>query len=365
MEIQVSSKKTENYRIVTSDSYEGLFDELLTLFPDAKQYCIISDETVWNLYGKELAERIDSYENIVQLEYIIQPGEKSKDLNIVSDIVKYLNFQDFSRNDVIIALGGGVVSDLAGFAASVYKRGVSHIILPTTLLAMADASIGGKTAVDFEGLKNLIGCFKMPSLIYMNLNTLKSLPEREYYAGFAEIMKAALLRDAKFYEWLIENMYEICDKDINTLTSMLESAITIKKLIVEKDPFDHGDRALLNLGHTFGHAIESYFHGEYLHGEAVALGCVAAAFISWKMDFLSMEEYYEIRDMFVPFNLPISIQTPKPDDILDYLYKDKKNEPGKVNMVLLKTIGKAFIQKDIPDKLLHDALNELNFKDED
>ena len=365
MEIQVTSKKTDNYSIYIEHDFSGFKDLFLPLFPEASKVCIISDESVYALYK-------DSVEPLLNKDYkvfsfVLKPGEQSKDIQNILSIVKFLKDNDFSRKDVLLGLGGGVISDITGFAASLFHRGIAHVFIPTTLLAMTDASIGGKNGVDFDGLKNIIGSFKMPSLIYMPLNSLETLPNREFYAGFAEIMKHGLLADMKFYMWLIDNMYEICDKDKDTLASVLETSINIKKAIVERDPFEKGDRALLNLGHSIGHALESYFEGRYVHGEAVALGCVAAAFISWKLNKISMEDYYEVRDMFVPFNLPISIQIDKADyeDIYKRLTKDKKNSAGTVNLVLLKKIGKAEIVKDIDKEMIFAALDELNFIDED
>lgn len=365
MEIPVVSKKTDNYSIYIEHDFSGFKELFAGLFPEAQKVCIISDETVYPLYRDSVEPLLkDTYE---VLSFTVAAGEASKDINVVLSIEKYLKDHNFSRSDVLIGLGGGVVTDITGFAASLYHRGVAHVFIPTTLLAMADASIGGKNGVDFDGLKNIIGSFKMPSLIYMPLNVLESLPEREFYAGFAEIMKAGLLADSKFYMWLVDNMYEICEKDKDTLATMLETAINIKKFIVEKDPFEKGDRALLNLGHSIGHALESYFAGSYLHGETVALGCVAAAFISWKLNKITMEDYYEVRDMFVPFNLPISIQIDKGDyeDIYNRLGKDKKNTSGSINLVLLKKIGKAEVVKDISKDLIMASLDELNFTDED
>lgn len=364
MEIEVTGKKVTDYKIISDTSFDGLTDNLSTLFPEAKKICIISDKNVYPIYKKEISKVLKSL-NAEVSEYIIEPGEGSKNINEVEKVLAFLLDKKLSRNDFILSIGGGVVSDLSGFAASIYKRGIPHVNLPTSLLAMADASIGGKTGIDFGGVKNSVGAFDMPALIYMNLSTLDTLPPREFYAGFAEIMKAALLADAKFYEWLIENMYEICDKDKEVISEMLLRAITIKKTIVEKDPYEKGDRVLLNLGHTIGHAIESFFNGEYIHGECVALGTVAAAFISWKMDMIPMEEYYEIRDMFVPFNLPISISTDDVNPLMDLILNDKKSTSGSINMVLLKRIGKAVLVKDISKELVLQALNELNFDEKE
>lgn len=364
MNIQVSCKTDDSYEILINENLSEFVTKFEATFSNCSKILVITDSNVGPLYYESVKALLcDKYE---VSEVVVPSGEQSKAIESAESIIEFLFKEQFSRKDVIIALGGGVCGDLAAFTASLYKRGIGFVNMPTTLLAMADSSVGGKTAVDYKGIKNIIGSFYMPDFVYMNLDFLKTLPEREFYAGFAEIMKAGLGFDSKFYMWLVENMYEICDKDSETLTTMLETSINIKKSIVEKDPFEEkGDRALLNLGHTIGHGIESCFLGEYLHGECVALGCVAAAFISWKKDMISMDDYYEVRDMFVPFNLPISISTDNLQPILDALKNDKKNTSGKVNMVLLKRIGKAVLVNDIEDELIVAALDELNFKDED
>lgn len=288
-------------------------------------------------------------------------GEENKTLQTVKDIYTFLISEKFDRKDLIIALGGGVVGDIAGFAASTYLRGIDFIQIPTTLLAQADSSIGGKTGVDFDGYKNMVGAFYMPRLVYMNVSTLKTLDDRQFFSGFAEVMKHGLIKDGIFYEWLLDKMYEICDRDPDTLLEMVERSCKIKKLVVEKDPTEKGDRALLNFGHTIGHAIEKASNFSLSHGECVALGCVAAAFISWKHEWLSMDEYYEIRDMFVPFNLPISISDIDPEEILRLTKSDKKMEGGSIKFILLKKVGKALIERNVTDEDILNAISEIHF----
>ena len=283
----------------------------------------------------------------------------------MKEIYKFLIENHFNRKDLLIALGGGVVGDLTGYTAATYLRGIEFIQIPTTLLSQADSSIGGKTGVDFDGYKNMVGAFYMPKLVYMNIATLQSLSDRQFYSGFAEVMKSALIKDGNFYEWLIDQMYEICERDVETLSEMVERSCTIKKLVVEKDPLEKGDRALLNFGHTIGHAIEKYMNFTMTHGECVALGCVAAAFISWKKNWLSMEEYYEIRDMFVPFYLPISIDNLDIEEVLRLTRSDKKAENGYIKFILLKKVGKALIDKTVTDDEIREALQELNFNEND
>ena len=297
--------------------------------------------------------------------YAFPAGEKSKTLDTVKDIYKALIEAKFDRRDMLVALGGGVVGDITGYTAATYLRGIDFIQIPTTLLAQADSSIGGKTGVDFDGYKNMVGAFYMPRLVYMNISTLKELDERQYYAGFAEVMKSALIKDALFYEWLLDHMYEIHDRELEVLEEMVERSCTVKKLVVEKDPTEKGDRALLNFGHTIGHAIEKNQNFEMLHGECVALGMVAAAYLSWKHNWLSMEEYYEVRDMLVPFNLPISIDNLDTKAILELTKSDKKMEAGQIKFVLLKKVGKAVIDKTVTDEEILNALEEINFSEED
>ena len=272
---------------------------------------------------------------------------------------RFLIEEKFDRKDLLIALGGGVVGDVTGFIAATYLRGVDFVQIPTTLLAQADSSIGGKTGVDFDGFKNMVGAFYMPKLVYMNIATLKTLDDRQFYNGFAEVMKHGLIKDGAFYEWLLDKMYEICDRDTDTLLNMVQKSCMVKKLVVEKDPTEKGDRALLNFGHTIGHAIEKAKDFTLSHGECVALGSVAAAFISWKHEWLSMEEYYEIRDMFVPFNLPISVEGIDPEEILALTKSDKKVEGSKIKFILLKKVGKAVIDLNVTDDDILNAVKEI------
>ncbi|MDE6921871.1 MAG: 3-dehydroquinate synthase, partial [Lachnospiraceae bacterium] len=228
-----------------------------------------------------------------------------------------------------------------------------------------DSSIGGKTGVDFDQYKNMVGAFYMPKLVYMNVATLRTLDDRQYYSGMGEVLKHGLIKSAAFYEWTLENMYEIHDRNLDTLEDMVYKSCTCKKIVVEKDPMEKGERAILNFGHTIGHAIEKAKHFELMHGECVALGCVAAAYISWKRDLLSKDEYYEIRDMFVPFNLPISIEDINPEEIYELTGSDKKVEGDKLKFILLKKVGKAMIDTTVTKEEMIAGINEIYFTDED
>lgn len=357
-------EKKPCYDIVFASDFGGLLEELQDLGIEDRQIAIIADSNTASLYGEEVKSLLTNNCRKVIL-YQFPAGEEHKTLDTVKDIYRTLILEKYDRKDLLIALGGGVVGDMTGYTAATYLRGIDFIQIPTTLLAQADSSIGGKTGVDFDGYKNMVGAFYMPKLVYMNIATLKTLDDRQFFSGFAEIMKHGLIKDAAFYEWLLDNMYEIQDRDLGILEEMVIKSCMIKKLVVEKDPKEKGDRALLNFGHTIGHAIEKAKNFEMLHGECVALGAVAAAFISWKHNWLSMEEYYEIRDMFVPFNLPISIDDIEPEEILALTKSDKKMSAGQIRFILIKKVGKAVIDMNVTDEDILNAIKEIHFSEED
>ncbi len=358
--LNILFEKKPCYDIVFSSGFDELLSELNALEISERKLCVITDATVAGLYSQEVMKLLNGNckKNVL---FTFPAGEENKTLSTVKDIYEFLIKEKFDRKDLLIALGGGVVGDITGFAAATYLRGIDFVQIPTTLIAQSDSSIGGKTGVDFDGYKNMVGSFYMPKLVYMNVSTLKTLDDRQFFSGFAEVMKHGLIKDALFYEWLLDHIYEICDRDEEILLEMIERSCKIKKLVVEKDPTEKGDRALLNFGHTIGHAIEKYMNFSLTHGECVALGAVAAAFISWKHEWLSMEEYFEIRDMFVPFNLPISIQDIDPDEILKLTKSDKKAEGDSIKFVLLKKVGKAVIDRTVTDDDIIKALEEIHY----
>lgn len=346
------------YDIVFTSDFSGLKDEISALGFEKRKIAVITDTNVEKLYAGEVVNTLSTdYDTAVT--YAIPAGEEKKNLDEIRKIYEFLMEKHFDRHDLLIALGGGVVGDMCGFVAASYLRGVSFIQIPTTLLAQTDSSVGGKTGVDLCGVKNMVGAFYMPRLVYMNVSTLNSLDDRQYASGFAEVMKYGLIKDESFYTWLIDNMYEIGDKDPEVVIEMVKHSCDIKRAVVEKDPTEKGERMLLNFGHTLGHAIEKHKNFEMLHGECVALGSIAAAFISWKRGLLSMEEYYEIRDMFVPFNLPISVEDIDKDAVLELTRSDKKADSDKIKFVLLKKIGKAFVDDSVTRQEMESALDEI------
>lgn len=360
----INYEKKPCYDIVFAGDFSLLSDELSAFGVEERRVAVICDSNTERLFGEEVKNCLSGCCKKVIL-HAFPAGEAHKTLDTVKDIYKRLIEEKFDRKDMLVALGGGVVGDITGYAAATYLRGIDFVQIPTTLIAQSDSSIGGKTGVDFDGYKNMVGAFYMPKLVYMNIGVLKELDDRQFYAGFAEVMKHGLIRDAAFYEWLLDHMYEIHDRDMEVCEEMVMRSCGIKKLVVEKDPTEKGDRALLNFGHTIGHAIEKAENFEMLHGECIALGMVAAAYISWKRENLSMEEYYEVRDMFVPFHLPISIDDIVPEEILALTKSDKKMDAGQIRFVLLKKVGKAFVDKIVTDEEILQAVKEICFSEED
>lgn len=357
--LNVKHSKTGNYNIYIESDLSNLAEAIKSVTDGKKgKALIISDTNVAPLYLEKLSATIEDCFSFIT-SYVIEAGEPSKNYNNAVKCWEHLKENDFHRSDYAIALGGGVVGDLTGFVASTYMRGIGFIQIPTSLLAMADSSIGGKCAVDLDGYKNLVGSMYMPSLVYESVSFLSTLPEREFGCGMAEILKAGLIKNGSFYEWLITNFDSINDKDPDSIIYMLKEACGVKQRVVEKDPYEKGERMHLNFGHTIGHAIEKSAEYEYNHGESVALGMVAAAYISYKREMLSMEEMYEIRDMFVPFGLPISVDHVNNDELFDAIMHDKKKINGLLNFILLKKIGKAVTVSDVTAEEMQDAINFL------
>jgi len=347
------------YDIVIEEGFDGLAEALAPLALSGKRICIVTDDTVEALYAKPVAHELEKCCTEV-LCYSFPAGEPSKNLDQIREMYRFFIENSLDRGDVLVALGGGVVGDMAGYAAATYLRGIRFIQIPTTLLAQVDSSIGGKTGVDFDAYKNMVGAFHMPSLVYINIRTLLSLTDEQFACGMGEVLKHGLIRDAGYYEWTIEHMFEIGERQADVLKEMVQRSCEIKRSVVEKDPTEKGERALLNFGHTIGHAIEKLKNFTWLHGQCVSLGMVAAAWISWKRKLLSDGEFFEIRDMNVGFDLPISFDSLDPEEILQATKKDKKMSAGQIRFILLKKIGKAFIAEDVTDAEILEAIRYMD-----
>lgn len=371
--LSVSYQKKPCYDIVFEHSFERLPEELQKLFPEEngesplkkRKLCVVTDRNVDALFGAEIKDLLQGICKELSF-YVFSAGEEHKTLETVSDIYRFLIEKKITRKDMLIALGGGVVGDITGFAAASYLRGIDFVQIPTTLLAQVDSSIGGKTGVDFEQYKNMVGAFHMPRLVYTNVSVLKELDGRQFASGFAEVMKHGLIKDRRYYEWLLENIYEIDDRETDVLREMVYRSCVIKKKVVEKDPTEQGERALLNLGHTIGHGIEKASNFILLHGECVALGCIAAANISYKRHLIGEDEYLEIRDMFVPFHLPIALRDISftAQEVVENTKSDKKNVSGTLRFILLEKLGKAVIDETVTEKELLEAVEDLIIHEE-
>ena len=325
--------------------------ELLTKHIKSKQVLIVTNETIAPLYLDKVVSNLPGY--IVE-KLILPDGEQYKTLAFVTQIFDTLMTHKFSRNATLIALGGGVIGDMVGFAAACYQRGVAFLQIPTTLLAQVDSSVGGKTGVNHPLGKNMIGAFHQPQCVVADADVLDTLADRELSAGLAEVIKYGLIRDSAFFEWIEQNINYLLVRDKSTLAYAIEQSCLNKAEIVAEDETETGVRATLNLGHTFGHAIETGSgYGCYLHGEAVAIGTCQAADLSRRKGWLTEEDVNRIINLFIKAKLPVN--PPKQLDstnFLDLMAVDKKNIDGQIRLILLKKIGQATLPEYIDQELL-------------
>lgn len=329
--------------------------ELLTRYIKSKQVAIVTNETVAPLYLQKVLSNLSNY----QVEAIVLPdGEKFKTLDSLTKIFDHLLAKKFSRNATLIALGGGVIGDMGGFAAACYQRGIAFIQIPTTLLAQVDSSVGGKTGVNHPLGKNMIGAFYQPQAVLADVNVLDTLADRELSAGLSEVIKYGLIRDLIFFEWLENNIEALLNRDKTALTYAIEQSCLMKAQVVSEDEHEGGVRATLNLGHTFGHAIETGIgYGSYLHGEAVAIGTCLAADLSQRKGFLTGNEVARIIELFKRANLPIKTPTElSAAQFVELMAVDKKNVDGDIRVILLEKIGKATLPMAIDSSSLMQTL---------
>lgn len=343
------------YSIRLEPDLAGLSEALSELHPANRKICIVADSTVAGLYADAVRKVLEECCRQVSL-YVFPAGEEHKTLDTVRGLYEYLIREKYDRKDMLAALGGGVTGDLTGFAAATYLRGIDFIQIPTTLLSQVDSSIGGKTGVDFDAYKNMVGAFHMPKLVYMNLSVLKSLPERQFSSGMAEIIKHGLIQDRTYFDWLAGHCGPVMEGDYESLLHMIHASCRIKKQVVEEDPTEQGIRAWLNFGHTVGHAIEKLKDFTLQHGECVAVGCAAAAWISRQRDLITEDEQRRTEELLKGYGLPVRVSGMKPEEILAATKRDKKMEAGTIRFVLLRRIGEAFVAKDVSDEELLGAI---------
>ncbi len=317
---------------------------------------IVSNETVAPLLSEQLINTLNNHKIIDQV--VLPDGEQYKGLETLNLIFDALLEKKHNRRTTLIALGGGVIGDMTGFAAACYQRGVNFIQVPTTLLSQVDSSVGGKTGVNHPLGKNMIGAFYQPQSVVIDIDVLDSLPERELSAGLAEVIKYGLIYDSSFFDWIENNIEKLLNKDAEALIYAIETSCLIKAKVVAEDEKENGIRAILNLGHTFGHAIEAYQgYGSWLHGEAVGAGMVMACDLSVRMGWIDMELYDRAVTLIGKARLPVKAPENMSESIfLDYMSVDKKNIDNAIRLVLLKACGKAIVTTEYSKTLLSETL---------
>ena len=349
----------EAYDILVESDFEGLGEAVSKLPFRPYKICIVTDSQV----GAHYAFQVESVFNSLDIKthiFTFTAGEERKNLDTVSDLYRFLIERHFDRKSALVALGGGVTGDLTGFAAATYLRGIPFIQVPTSLLADTDSSIGGKTGVDMDEYKNMVGAFYMPSLVYINVSTINTLPPREFSSGMAEIIKHGLIRDREYLNDLRANIEAVQARDYVALEDIIYRSLCIKAAVVEEDPKEQGVRAILNFGHTIGHAIERYMDFRLTHGECVALGSVAAMEISRLRGYITGEEVLEAEDIFSAYALPVHIEDINADELIDITRSDKKMDKGHIRFILLKAVGDAVIDNTVSDEELRAGIEYIS-----
>lgn len=342
--IIVKTKQEEYPVIIGANIYIELAQYLNNVgIAQDRKILIITDQNVAALYLNNIINILNSYEVV---HFVIPPGESSKNIKLVEEIIEFAINQGLDRTSVILALGGGVVGDLAGFVAAIYMRGIAFVQLPTTILAH-DSSVGGKVGINHSLGKNLIGSFHQPKLVLYDIIFLQTLPKREVQAGLAEIIKHGLIADSKFSYWLFNNANSLLQLKLEDIEEALFMAITIKANIVNEDERELGNRALLNYGHTFAHALEIASNFKYLHGEAVAVGMVFACKLANRLGIITSDVVNFTIALIEKYQLPTTISTEfATEELLNVMKKDKKFINGNVRMILPEEIGQVTI-KDV------------------
>lgn len=335
------------HKKIIDDSYKiflekGILNKLSAVLKKSKfgqKYALITDTRTEKIYGKWLAALLNKKGTKTEL-FNFEAGEKSKTLRTIEDLAEKMVNKNFSRKDCVIALGGGVVGDIAGFLATIYMRGISYIQIPTTLLAMVDSAIGGKTGVDLNCGKNLLGTIAQPKAVFVDINLLKTLPENQIRNGLGEIIKYGVIKDEKFFSYLEKNLAKIFAHDEKALNYIIQKSIEIKVKVVEHDEKETKNRMILNYGHSYGHALEKLSGYTLLHGYAISIGMVIINELAVKKGFLKQKDANRIKELLIKTGLPVfSMQKPTNKDLLS----DKKSEGNSINLVLPTKIGDAII----------------------
>ena len=341
------------YEIVVGAGVLASAGKEIAALKRAKRLFVVADDHTAKLHLAALTRSLDGA-GLPYTATVLPPGEASKSFGVLEQLVSQMLDAKVERGDLVVALGGGVIGDLAGFAAGITKRGLDYVQVPTTLLAQVDSSVGGKTAIDMPQGKNLVGLFHQPCLVLADTVVLDTLPRREMRAGYAEVLKYGLIGDAAFAEWVAAKADAILSKAGPERTQAIVTSCRMKAKVVEADEREAGQRALLNLGHTFAHAIEACagYSGKVLHGEAVAAGCCLAFDLSEQLKLFPPGQAQRVRGWFARAGLPTSFADlpelgASEDDLIDLMRQDKKASGGQLVFVLARSIGQAFVANDV------------------
>jgi len=347
------------YPILFRKSFDELAEELQKAGRSQKmKVCIVTDTHVAGMYLEDVRRALKRCCTDPEV-FIFEAGEESKNLDTVRDLYRFLIESHIQRSDLLLALGGGVTGDLTGFTAATYLRGIRFVQVPTTLLSQVDSSVGGKTGVDLDSYKNMVGAFHQPVLVYMNMTVLKTLPEEQYASGMGEVIKTALIRDRELFGWIEEHTEQLLDREPSALGHVVRRCCEIKAAVVEEDPYDRGVRAVLNFGHTIGHAVEKEKNFTLLHGQCVSIGMAAACRLSRKRGLLAEEEECRIRKVLTDFDLPLSTEGLRAETVAKACLSDKKREQGKLRFILLNGIGDTCTEPSMSQEELLEGIREI------
>jgi 3-dehydroquinate synthase len=348
-----------SYDICIGENWLPQLGELLHLFPKTSQAIMITDENVCRLWSRQVLQVLEAAGFQVEMA-VIPGGEGCKNLATAAQLYEQMVTAGLDRKSTVLALGGGIVGDIAGFVAATYMRGITYIQIPTTLLAQVDSSVGGKTGINLPQGKNLVGAFYQPDLVFIDAIFLTTLPEREFLTGLAEVIKYGIIWDRDFFDYLEDHRSRILDRDSECQQHIISRCCAIKAEIVAQDETESGLRALLNLGHTYGHAFEALTNYEFTHGEAVAIGMICATRLAHDLGLLPAPDMERIANLIQSYGLPIKYGDLDPRDIIVQMHKDKKNVGGKMQLVLPIALGKSQIFNDVNESRVAAVLDKYH-----
>lgn len=348
----------EKYPIYFTEDFSGLSDAAEKCGYNGRKICVISDTNVSPLYAESVKKELDKVFSEVYI-CTFSAGEKNKTLDTIRLFYDFMLENKLDRKSVIAGLGGGVVGDMAGFAAATFMRGIDFVQIPTTLLSQVDSSVGGKVGVDYGPYKNTVGAFYQPKFVYINTSSLDTLPKREFSAGMAEVIKYGIIVSEDFYEYIRENKVKIKNGDKDCLRTIIRLCCEMKAEVVSKDELDTGIRESLNYGHTIGHSVEGLKEFELIHGECVAIGMAAVMHISLKRGWIGKDKAEEFKELLRYFDLPIEVSSLKCEDVYNQLFHDKKVSGNQLKFVIADKIGSTVRTSDVSKEEIFEAINSI------